>query len=53
MIKNPGVLVKIKIEKYNMGIPRTDLKTGFQNNLQNRKILKIGKVTVKNRFFFN
>ena len=35
---------------YNIGIPWTGLKTGFQNNLQNWKILKIGQVTVKNRF---
>ena len=33
-----------------MGIHWTSLKTGVQNNLQNWKILKIGQVTVKNRF---
>ena len=43
-----------KIQNHNnMGIHWTGLKTGFQNNLQNWKILKIGQVTVKNCFFFN
>ena len=44
-----------KIKKFdnlnNMGIHWTSLKTGVQNNLQNWKILKIGQVMVKNRFF--
>ena len=43
---------KIKHLK-NMGIHGTGLKTGVQNSLQNWKILKIGQVTVKNRFFFS
>ena len=35
----------------NMGIHWTSLKTWVQNNLQNWKILKIGQIMAKNRFF--
>ena len=35
----------------NMGIHGTGLKTGVQNNLQNRKILKIGQVMSSNIVF--